>query len=122
MRRESQRALARVPIHDNGERRLPCEGTAIDLFDRHSASIDQQAPIAAAAQRVERLADRVWPLLQQAGGTGIGPLTFGHNGRMTEVRPSTLPLPSLAPLQRFYGAFEGDDFAHAQSVIKQQAH
>ncbi len=43
-----------------------------------------------------------------------GPLTFGHCGRMTEVRPDALPLAGLAALQWLDGAFQRDDLAGQQ--------
>src|ERR1019366_1356213 len=46
-----------------------------------------------------------------AGIARVGPLTFRHCGRMTEVRTASLALPSLAALQRLDGPFQRNDLA-----------
>src|ERR1017187_1210887 len=43
-----------------------------------------------------------------------GPLTFGHSGWKTEVRPAALPFASCPPLQWFDSPFQGHDFAGQQ--------
>src|ERR1039458_3831502 len=43
-----------------------------------------------------------------------GPLTFGHSGRKTEVRPAALPFASRPPLQWFDSPLQSHDFAGQQ--------
>jgi hypothetical protein len=46
--------------------------------------------------------------------TGGGPLSFRHNGGMTEVRLVPLAFAGLAALQRLDSGFQGHDFAGQQ--------